>query len=577
MDKKEPENDATKSEISVVSAPKVNALHRFKRWYGNHKKLSIPLTIVALLAVLLAIPYTRYLVVGTVWRQNFTIKVLDTETGKPVSSAIVKINGKDTTTNGQGEVTLHLNVGTAKLHIEKKYYQTSETNVLVPIFKQKHLADVNLKATGRQITVTIVNKINQKPVSEATVSALDTKAKTDRNGQAILVIPADKQTATAIIEANGFVKTTADIKVTADMKANKVALTPAGQVYFLSNASGKIDVVKTNLDGSDRKIVLAGTGKENKNNTILLASRDWKYLALLSHRDDGTYNKVYLIDTTNGDELTAIDEGEADFIFVGWSDHRFVYNVRRANKQPWETNFAALKSFDATTKKIVTLDQDSGEGTPLSYLFTSTDATFILKDEVVYTKIWQTNYTPQAIQTLKGKKSELRSVKPDGSNNHVAASYGYSLPPNASETAVIPISARQYEPQGIWIKQAADKTEEYENGAIKQITNVSQDEFDAGYPTYLISPNGTMTFWQKLSDGKNVLSVGDSDAKNSKEVAKATTYNVYGWYTDDYLLVTKDSSELYIMPAAGGTPTKLTDYYKPPISFRGYGSGYGGL
>jgi len=78
------------------------------------------------------------------------------------------------------------------------------------------------------------------------------------------------------------------VTVTTDkVAANQFKLAPVGKVFFLSNAGGKIDVVSTNLDGTDRKVVLAGTGKEDRNNTVLLASSDWKYLALLSLRDGG--------------------------------------------------------------------------------------------------------------------------------------------------------------------------------------------------------------------------------------------------------------------------------------------------
>jgi hypothetical protein len=34
----------------------------------------------------------------------------------------------------------------------------------------------------------------------------------------------------------------------------------------------------------------------------------------------------------------------------------------------------------------------------------------------------------------------------------------------------------------------------------------------------------------------------------------------YNWYNDQYLLVSKGDSELYIMPATGGTPLKITNY-----------------
>ena len=64
-----------------------------------------------------------------------------------------------------------------------------------------------------------------------------------------------------------------------------------------------------------------------------------------------------------------------------------------------------------------------------------------------------------------------------------------------------------------------------------------------------------------------------------KQSGLATTILRNGWYTDNYLLVSKGGSELYI--AAAGNPDfskalKVTDYHKPNIVYRGYGGGYGG-
>jgi hypothetical protein len=96
----------------------------------------------------------------------------------------------------------------------------------------------------------------------------------------------------------------------------------------------------------------------------------------------------------------------------------------------------------------------------------------------------------------------------------------------------------------------------------------------------LISPDGHQTFWSDSRDGKNALFVGDEAAKNAKQVALLKDYRAYGWYTDKYLLVSKDSSELYVLPVAGlsgdAQPSKVSDYYRPDISYNGYGRGYGG-
>jgi hypothetical protein len=58
-------------------------------------------------------------------------------------------------------------------------------------------------------------------------------------------------------------------------------------------------------------------------------------------------------------------------------------------------------------------------------------------------------------------------------------------------------------------------------------------------------------------------------------------YSPYGWFSDSYTLVSKNASELYIMPTSGPAksrqPLKITDYYKPAQTYVGYGYGYGGL
>src|SRR5262249_33988534 len=150
--------------------------------------------------------------------------------------------------------------------------------VVVPITKPKAAFKVELQAEGRPVPVSVVNKINKQPLSGAVLAAAGATAKTDKSGRATLVLPADKKAVKVKVSGDGFNTTEAALMVTTEQnKANTFELTPAGKLYFLSNQSGKIDLVKVNLDGTERHVVLPGTGKEDKNNTVLLASRDWKY------------------------------------------------------------------------------------------------------------------------------------------------------------------------------------------------------------------------------------------------------------------------------------------------------------
>jgi len=116
---------------------------------------------------------------------------------------------------------------------------------------------------------------------------------------------------------------------------------------------------------------------------------------------------------------------------------------------------------------------------------------------------------------------------------------------------------------------------EYEKGTFKQ-TNKPTD--NKSYPTFLLSPSGKKTFWFESRDGKNTLFLGDADAENEKELASGSDLTPYGWYGDDYLLLSKSSSELYIRSTDADSPVlKVTDYHKPDYNFAGYGYGYGGF
>ena len=144
---------------------------------------------------------------------------------------------------------------------------------------------------------------------------------------------------------------------------------------------------------------------------------------------------------------------------------------------------------------------------------------------------------------------------------------------------------RAYDTDGMYISiynMAQQKSFffEYEDGKLSENKSLETD-FYKNYFTYLFSPSAKQTFWAEDRDGKATLFVGNDHGEDGKEIASLSEYNTYGWYTDDYLLVSKKGSELYVLPASNKLdktePFKVTDYYRPAQTFRGYGGGYGGL
>ncbi len=567
----------SKAEVhTLTTLPSGSKLKRVWQWLHTHKKISIPAITVVVLAVLAAVPFTRYVLAGLVVKQDYAVVVLDNQTSRPVTSATVLLGDKSMQTDGKGRVKLNVSAGEAKLAVTKKYYKTSAREVIVPIGKQQEPLEVRLEATGRQVPVTVLNRISGKPVSNAVVKAVGTETKTDEKGEAIAVVPAEKTEVRGTIETEDYNIAKVTIKVTADkILANTFSITPSGKLYFLSNASGKLDVIKANLDGTDRQTVLPGTGQEDKYNTVLLASRDWKYIGLFSKRDGSDKAKVLLLETDT-DKLTVIDEGDAEFALIGWSGDRLVYTVTRNTVNTWEPKRQALKSYHAPARKIVTLDETTAEGNENDHRYQLLGETYVLDQEVLYTKNWDVaDYYGE--YNSQDKQITFNSAKSDGSQKKVVKEYN---PPYQGHKS---IDTRPAEFGEVYIRYATDggaEHDEYKGGKVAKAT-LTDEEFYDTYPTYAVSPSGKKTLWSEYRDGKNVFFVGDNNGANGKQIGASEEYTVYGWHTDNYVLLTRKNSELRIMSASGSndnieTSLKVSDYYKPNYVVRGYGYGYGG-
>jgi hypothetical protein len=555
-------------------------LRRFKTWYADRKKWTIPASVLLFILILAGVPATRYSLAGIAVKHDLSLKVIDATADTPVSGATVSIGSISAETDGTGKATLHkVKAGSHTVTLSKKYYKDASAKVLAPIFSQKTVAEIKLTATGRQVKINVANTISKKTLSNVSIKVADISAKTDKDGSATIVLPVGAAEQKATLSLDGFNDASVLIKASNDkIQENNFNLTPSGKVYFLSKLSGKIDVVKTNLDGSDRQTVLAGTGNEQDQGTVLLAARDWKYLALLSRRA-GNSSTLYLIDTSN-DSLSTIDEGGVDFSLNGWINDDFVYTVTRGDAQLWQSGRQSIKSYNAPSKKITMLDQTTASGTSQSdYISELVGSVYAYGDQVFYIKNWTAAYNVGSLASITSKQATFNSIKADGSAKRAIKSFGLVA---GTQSVDVSLEERVESPSSIDLKFSdgvKDNFYVYANGQVKDNSSETTDSFyGANYPTYLQSPSGDQTFWSEARDGKNTLFMGDSTGQNAKQIATLSDYNTYGWFSDNYLLVSKNSSELYILPKAGDQPAlKISDYHKPSLTFYGYGGGYGGL
>lgn len=521
--------------------------------------------------VAMAVPVSRYALAGTVVKKQITISVVDADLNKPVSGAAVTIAGDKEITDAKGKITYpDIPAGKHEVIVEKKYFDIQKTEAIIPIFSDPSGVTVNLRPTGRQVTIKVINAISKDPLEKATVSISDTNATTDQNGEALLVLPPDKDKLKGNVVLKGHNRSEVTVDTTAQtIDKNTFTLTPEGKIYFLSKRTGKIDVMKSNLDGSNPEVVLTGTGKENDFTTVLLASRDWRYLILKSERE-GT-EKLYEINTST-DKLRVVDEGDARFDPVGWHGDHFIYTVYRQDRPDWKPGKQVIKSYNAKHKSYAVLAGNGAAGDSENYYVSETiGKPYILNNEIVYTKNWY-DYNNIPI-LMEDKKNRIMSVAPHGADKKTV----FSTKPTTYIS-----DGRVYKPGEIYFEVANNPNGknsyyEYHNGELNEARDITQNIFYQFYPTYLLSPGGENTFWSSPRDGKNTLFLGNKQGGQAKKILDASDYVPYGWYSDQYLLASKEGSELYILPRDASNSVKITNYHKPRVDFSGYGHGYGGF
>jgi len=585
MGKKDVDNELKVAAEKAIKLDDENTPNKVKQKVGFHiknlvstKKRKVLVTVASILLLLIiaiAVPFTRYAILSPFVKKDVTLKIIDSKTKKPVTNVSIEIGGVASQSDKDGLVKLNaVPVGQYELNVEKQYYKSYTASYTVPVFTTPESPTFDINATGRQVSVTISNKISGEPVADVVIEASGTKATTGSDGAATIILPPTNETTQAIVKKDGYNAIDVELKVDESF-VNTYSVTPSGSIYYLSKATGKINVMKSNLDGSGASVAVAATGQESDYETSLLSSRDWQYSAFNATRTDNK-QRLYLL-SSNKDELSLIDEGDASFTMVGWSGHNFIYTVYRNTPNPWDNKKQALKSFNAETRKLTTLDETVGVGTN-SYdsSYENYSGTYILKDEIVYLKNWYfSNY--YFMNNDNNKAPTLYSVSSLGESKKTVKTF----PINKSA------NLRLYEPQGLYVQVSQANNPpvfyEYEDKNIKEVAGINDNQFNSFYPTFLVSPSAKRTLWYEPRDGKNTLFIGNEAGKEAKTIGTLSEFVPYGWFgqNDEYVLLTKNGSELYISPANrainedGYQPLKVTDYHKTR-TYPGYGYGYGG-
>lgn len=505
--------------------------HFFAAWWGN--KIARTITILVILvgiAVAAVFPQSRYFVLNTAGvRSSSSVKVIDSGTRLPLKNVTVIVGGEQAKTNSDGVARIkNVKLGKQQLTIKRIAFATVTQPVTIG-WGSNPLGDFLLRPTGVRYIVNVKDYISGKGIvgAEAT-SGDEVAAIADKNGVVTLTFAtADTTTIHVQVAAKDYRSEELTIPSDATVPAN-VVLVPSQKALFVSKQSGRYDLMSMDLDGKDRKVILAGTGFEN-NNVSMVVSPNGETVALVSTRDDMRDEDGYRLSTLTilpreGETPIAVTHAE-QIQLIDWSDNRLIYVEASAGASAANPQRYRLMSYDYSANRRTTLATANQFNGIVS-----------MKGAIYYA----------VSSTDPGIHAQFYRVKPDGSNRQVVFSQEVWTVLRSSYDTV------QLQTPGGWYTYKVDGT--------PQQAETPPVLVGRGY---VHGPNDkTLTIDNR--DGKGAILLSDANG-NGKEMVIAAqnglTYPVR-WLNDHtvmYRVATAQEVADYAVDTSGGQPKRITD------------------
>lgn len=289
-------------------------------------------------------PSVRYNAAALVLKKDFTLTVTDSTTGDPVSDAVLSVGSVTAMTDGEGRATLvGVKPGNRAISISKPYYQAEQVQTLIPILSQKTSPTLQISTSGSLVKISLANLITKQSLAGADIAAGSVNAITDASGEALVALPNTGVPQLAKLSMAGYNSKSVNlVTATGIIKQTTTMLTPVGKLYYLAKPVARVNVMRANLDGTSAKTLVAGSGFEN-NQTTLIASPDNKYLALLARHTTDPHPQIYVVDASKGSFVEAAFGDNLKLL--GWIGSSVF----------WQDG-NALKSFDAPLQKANSLN-----------------------------------------------------------------------------------------------------------------------------------------------------------------------------------------------------------------------------
>lgn len=500
----------------------------FGRWW--HNKVARWLTIVCILVAIAAaavIPESRYYILNTVGvRSSASVQVTDQTTRLPLKNVAVSINGRTTKTDEKGFARVFdITLGKQKLVIKQIAFAPITREVTIG-WGSNPLGDYMLSATGVQYSFMVTDYLSGKPLQYAEVSHGEATAISDKSGKALLTL--DNATPTIEVSVSAKNYQTHTFTMSADASVTQpVTLLPANKVVFATKQAGHYDIVRMNLDGSNREVLLPGTGLEN-GNIALATSPAGDRAAVVSTREnvrdaDGfPVSTLTLVDVDKG-IMVSVERG-AQIRLIDWIGSRLIYQVVIPGESAADPRRQQIVSYDYTTGKRLQLASANQFQAVVSF------------QDAIYYSIGSSDPNGQA---------SLFIVKPDGTGRQTIVNQEvWSLIRSSFDTLLLQTPTGWFAYKGSGTPQATTPPVAFQSR-----------RFVAG-------PNGQYA-WVDIRDNQGALIIHDSKTGKEKTVLTqdGLSYPVR-WLSDTVLVYrVANSGEIadYAVSLLGGQPRKLTD------------------
>lgn len=526
----------------AFSADKPSGWERIKQavaaWWDNKPARYGTLgAVLVLVGVAMAIPTSRYAVLNTAGvRVASSLTILDNTTSLPLKNVSVTVGNTTAKTNDDGVVRFtDLKLGSQHLTIKQLGFAQLNKTVVLGLGSNP-LGQFNLIAVGTQFKFVVTDYVSGKAVASAEASSGDANAQADDKGQIILTVgKLSGGTLPVDLTASGYRTEHVDINTSTTAPTNVVMVTSHKEV-FVSKQSGRYDVYKVDADGKNKQLLLAGTGIERPQITLVSHPTD-NLVALVSSRDDKRNQDGYLLDTLtvinvdNGSTLQ-LDQSEQIRV-VNWINDTLIYVKVKAGTSAGNSERYQLMSYDYSST------------TRLQLAAANSFADILSAKGVLY-------YATANYYTAG--QSQFVRINPDNTGKQVLLN-----------SQVWNIIRGSYD----GLNLAGDYTGNTQNwysynlgdSSAKKLSTQPTDTNDSRY--YLDAVDGKRALWTEQRDGKGVLLVYDDTTKKDTTLTTQSglTYPLR-WLdsrTVIYRVVTPQETADYVISLDGGTAHKVTD------------------